>query len=478
MLLDFLIGFAETTNLFVDKVNNFFEHILFFKVFGLPFLLWWVLIAFVASNFVFKFVSIRLLRHSVDVIQDKFTSSSDPGTITHSQAVYTEALSTLGLGSIAGVAIAIATAGPGALLWLVVASLLGTTVKFAEVSLAHKYRVFEKNGIINGGPFLYIQGGLKDIGYAKTGRVISIFYAIVVVIASAGASTMSQTNQTVMTIAKDIGLGDKGHLVSASLLLVPVFFIVFFGLRKITRVADYVIPFMTIFYVLSSALVLVFSYRNILPSLSLIWHDAFHPKAAAGGLMGSIAVGLMRAMYSTTSGSGTSSIAHAPSKTREHIREGCASFMDVFLALLMCIMTGLVIVVTGAYERGAPCSAGIDIAKAAFATIHPCFAKMLTVAVFLFAFTTIIGWSYYGSMAWIYLCGDRHLLLYKIFFMTCILYAAITENTSSVLQLCDYVWTMVMIPNLLSIFLLAGMLRKDLTSYIDRWKHGMFISYK
>ncbi|CAK8163508.1 alanine or glycine:cation symporter, AGCS family [Candidatus Xenohaliotis californiensis] len=471
-------AFVSCLNCSIDVINAFFEKFFFFKIYGFPFLLLLVLIAFILSNFVFKFVSIRLLLHTWDIIRDKFTAPNDPGTISHTQAVYTEALSTLGLGSVAGVAIAIAMAGPGAILWLIVAGLLGMSTKFAEVTLGHKYRVFNKSGTINGGPFLYIKKGLSEIGYPKIGIVIGTIYAFTMILASVGTSTIFQTNQTVMMLAEDMHV-KSFPLLPIIMVVTPVVVIVLFKLDKIAKIADTVIPFMTIFYVLASILVLLMHYKNILPSFALIWHDAFNPASIQGGITGSIVVGFARAMYATTSGSGTSAIAHAPSKTSEHVREGCAAFIDVLLALLMCLMTGMVVIVTGVYSKhGVDCERGIAIAKEAFSTVHPYFSKTLTIAVFLLALTTVIGWSYYGSMAWMYLFGEQTVFIYKIIFVLFTIYAAIAGNASGILKLCDHIWTIVMVPNLLTVFLLAKPIRHDIKSYIDRWKKGLFHVYK
>lgn len=480
--MGFSFGFLNVVskiNVLIEYASRFLEQFLFFKIHGFPFLMLFVLVCFLLSNFVFKFVSIKLFKHAFDVVRDKFTSPDDPGTITHSQAVYTEALSTLGIGSIAGVAIAISRAGPGALLWIVFFGLLSMSIKFAEVFLAHKYRIFDENGNINGGPFIYIKKGLADLGYLKIGIVLGTIYTVSVVLSSVGASTMFQANQAVLALMDDFSFLDTEYrFVSALILLVPVIFIVLFRLSKIAQLADNVIPFMTIFYFLGSLTILIVNYKNIIPSLILIWKDAFSPQAAEGGIIGSMVIGLTRAVYVTTSGGGTSSIAHAPSKTRESVREGCAAFMDVLLALLMCVLTGLVVVVTKSYKDNASCDMGIAIAKRAFVTIHPLFGKVLTISTFLFAITTIIGWSYYGSMAWIYLCGKKSVLLYRLIFLFFVSYAATTGNAASILKFCDYLWTIVMIPNLIVIFLLSKVIRKDIVFYIERWEKGLFVEQK
>ncbi|CAK8163507.1 alanine or glycine:cation symporter, AGCS family [Candidatus Xenohaliotis californiensis] len=466
-------NFVDYFNTFVNNTNTLLDKILFFKIYGFPFLILIAILAFIACNFLFNFVSIRLFKHSIDVVRGKYTSLDDPGSITHSQAIFTAALSTVGLGSVAGVAFAITIGGPGSIFWIMFAGWLGMSAKFAEVTLGHKYRTFKEDGLISGGPFLYMRKGMAEVGWKKIGATLGAIYAVTMMLTSFGAANMFQTNQAALVISSDFPLLASHPTLITLIIVVPIAIVVLGNAKSIAKLAGSVVPFMTVFYIVASIIVLTVNYKNLIPSLMLIIKDAFAPQAFVGGVVGSMVAGFSRAVFATESGGGTAAIAHAPSKTKEPIREGTTVFLEVILALTVCLMTGLVIVATNVHQD-IDCAKGVLLTKAAFKTVHPYFAVVLTIAVYFLAVTTVMGWGYFGTMACLYVFGNKGVIFYKIIFLLVAWCGAATGEADHVIKLCDYIWAIVMLPNLFCVLFMSPMIRNDLKSYVDRYKAGSF----
>lgn len=470
-------GFSEAFQNGVKSINSFLEQVLFFKVMGFPFLILLAIICFIVCNVMFNFVSIRLFKHSIDVVKGKYTSMQDPGNITHSQAIFTAALSTVGLGSVAGVAIAVSIGGPGAVFWLFIAGFLGMATKFGEIAMGHKYRTINQEGI-SGGPFLYMKKGMTDIGLPKLGVFLGACYAFAMIITSFGAPNMFQTNQTALVLSQQFSFLAEHNIIITMIILIPIAIVVLGDAQGIARLAGTVVPFMTVFYIVASIIVLLFNYKNLGSAIVLIVKDAFNPAAASAGIVGSMVAGFSRAVFATESGGGTAAIAHAPSKTKEHIREGCTAFIEVLLALSVCTMTGLVIVVTNSYLQKTSCVGGIAITNNAFKTVHPYFSIVLSVAVYFLAVTTAMGWSYFGTMSWLYLFKKRGLFIYRAAFLLFSWYGIVAGEAREIIVLCDIVWNIAMLPNLFALLFMGPMIRRELNDYIDRYKKGAFKAIK
>jgi len=383
----------------------------------------------------------------------------------------TTALSgTVGLGNIAGVAIAVSIGGPGATFWMIIAGLLGMSSKFLECSLGVKYRQITPTGEVLGGPMYYLRDGLAQLGYHRLGKGLAIFFAICCVIASLCGSNMLQSNQAyqqfIVAFSSDGGFWqDKGWLFGL-FLAVLVASIIIGGIKSIAKVTVRVVPLMAGVYV-TAALFVIFSHLEQIPhAFSLIIHGAFNPQGVAGGIIGVMIQGIKRSTFSSEAGVGAASIAHATASTNEPIREGYVALLEPFIdTVVICTITALVIVITGAYVDVDGID-GVAMTSRAFASVIWWFPYLLSVAVLLFAISTMVSWAYYGSIAWRYLVGDSRLLNlgYKLIFCSFTVIGA-SVSLDSVIAISDSMFFSMAIANIIGLYLLAPSVKQDLNRY-------------
>ncbi len=552
-------------------------------------------------TFRFDFINLRGIKHAIEVIRGKYDDKDDPGEVSHFQALSTALSATVGLGNIAGVAIAVALGGPGAVFWMMLAAVFGMASKFAECTLGQMYRKVDENGVVQGGPMVYLRDGLAELGKPTLGKFLAVLFAILCIGASFGGGNMFQANQSFQamtelvpwlegeratgsaTIHHDepIAFEDGAHLMrlqapapgedEAKLTyhpiptdlvdgigvvnfqpdhwtqlddgrwsltfdvaaaqtgeifdldpqaltsvefgevdrrdvdwstpegmtvsnddaidgganhrgwlfgLVMVFFVglvIVGGIKRIGKVAARIVPAMCLLYVMAALFILITHYDQVPAAAITIVTEAFSPEAGVGGLVGVIVIGIQRAVFSSEAGIGSAAIAHSAAKTKEPVREGFVALLEPAIdTIIVCFMTGAVIVITGVYAD--PLTAGLDdiaLTQAAFGTVIWWFPYLLAIAVVLFAFSTMISWSYYGERCWSFLFGAKESMTFRIIFLFFILLGAVS-TLDNVLSFADMMLLSMAFPNIIGAVMLAPKIKTALESYWERLKAGDF----
>ncbi|PIB29409.1 alanine glycine permease [Maribacter sp. 4U21] len=452
------------------------DSIIFYPVkiinYDVPVIVLWLILAASFFTFYFNFLNIRGFGHAIKVVKGDFKGKTSDGEISYFQALMTALSGTIGIGNIGGVAIVISIGGPGAVFWLIVAGLLGMSTKFIECVLGVKYRKINKDGTISGGPMYYLERGLKDVGLGKIGRPLGYFYAFAIVIGCLGTGNMFQANQAFqqfvfVTGSLDSFFVDKGWLFGI-IIAFGVGSVIIGGLKRIARITSTMVPFMAIVYLIFALLIIGINVEKIPWALSAIVTEAFAPKAMAGGLIGVIILGFQRAVFSNEAGMGSAAIAHSAVRTDEPIREGFVGLLEPFIdTVIICTITSLVILTT-VYEPGMQNLdiQGIELTSQAFASTLSWSVVPLSVIAILFAFSTLISWSYYGLKGWTYLFGENRMAknIFKIIFC---LFTVIgcTIQLESVLKFSDAMVFLIAFPNIVGLYLLAPLVKKELHKY-------------
>ncbi len=413
------------------------------------------------------------------------------GEVTHFQALTAALSATVGLGNIAGVAVAIAVGGPGATIWMILAGLLGMSSKLVEATLGVKYREVGDDGKIYGGPMYYLKKGLKENGLGVLGKVLAVFFAIMVVGGSFGGGNMFQANQAAaqFKILANTTSGSAGFWFGV-VLAILVGLVIIGGIKRIGRVTEKVVPFMAIIFI-GASLIIIFLNGSLIPSaISEIWDGAFNAKSALGGIIGVMIVGFQRAAFSNEAGVGSASIAHAAVKTRFPASEGIVASIGPFVdTVVICTMTALVIVIMNlkknlfAYgdvvnkevllNSNGERIGGVDLTSLAFEAAIPNFSIVLTIAVILFAFSTMLSWSYYGLQGWTYLFGRGKVteIVYKSLFLIMVVVGA-SSSLGSVIDFSDAMIFAMVFPNIIGLLILAPKVRKEIKRYLVAIGHN------
>jgi len=423
-------------------------------------------------------------------IQDTIRDESAHGEVSHFQALATAVSGTVGLGNIAGVAVAIATGGPGATFWMIVCGLLGMSTKFVECTLGVKYRDVGKDGTIYGGPMYYLSKGLKATGKAGLGKVLGILFAILCVGASFGGGNAFQSNQATVQISSLIGVsgGATGSIIGL-ILAVLVGIVIIGGIKRIAKITEKIVPFMAGIYVLAALIIIFANFKYIDDAFGLIMEGAFTPMAGLGGFIGVLIVGFQRAAFSNEAGAGSAAIAHSAVRTKYPASEGVVALLEPFIdTVVICTMTALVIIffnIDGAnmqsvFTYGAVEGSnvminatgeqigGVDLTSEAFDSVIPGFSYVLTIAIVLFAFSTMISWSYYGLQSWKYLFGRGKAadLTYKILFLLFVIIGA-AATLDAVIKFSDAMILALVFPNMIGLLLLFPKVREEMKRYLD-----------
>ncbi len=517
-------------------ISDFFSNVIFFQVFGTPF----VLILLVASalffTIYFGFPNVRYFLTAINVVRGKYEDiekhgaqllygedgiaqgvdmnqidnieehienvenlhsdleidgdikdtirdESQEGEVSHFQALATAVSGTVGNGNIAGVALAIALGGPGATFWMIVCGLLGMSTKFVECTLGVHYRDVGEDGTVYGGPMYYLSKGLKEKGFETLGKIAAVFFAIFCIGGSFGGGNAAQSNQATIVIKELLGIESAGAGAMIGIVLaIVVGVIIIGGIKRIATVTEKVVPFMAILYLLACFYILGVNYSLIDDAVSLIISEAFNPTAiGVGGIIGVLLVGFKRAAFSNEAGAGSASIAHSAVKTKYSASEGLVALLEPFIdTVLICTMTALVIIIFnfgGAFEYGGDGSGsvfidgiayeGAGITSKAFAAYIPFSNIFLAIAVVLFAVSTMISWSYYGLQSWKFLFGrgKKADLTYKILFLTFVVIGA-AASMNSIWAFSDAMIFAMVFPNMIGLFLLMPVVKKQLKRYI------------
>ena len=456
-----------------------------------PIIVLWLLLGAMFFTVRMGFINVRGFWHGIRLTRGDYDNPDETGEVSHFQALASALSATIGLGNIAGVAIAVGTGGPGAIFWMIVAGALGMSSKFAECSLSQMYRKVDHDGTVSGGPMHYLYAGLKEIkiagiGLGPFGALLAVVFAVVCMGGSFGGGCAFQVSQSLGAIREQIATVDDqawilqhGRIdwIYGLIMAVLVGLVIIGGIRRIAATAEKIVPLMCVVYVTTALCVLLFHYDQIGVAFAKILSEAFRWESAYGGFVGVLVIGIRRAAFSNEAGIGSAAIAHAAAKTEEPIREGIVASLGPFIdTVVICTMTGLVIVITGAYNDpqyahlvAKPDGAALT-ARALGDTVS-WFPWILCVAVILFAYSTMISWSYYGERCWSHLFGSRASLAYRLIFLVFVVVGAVV-TAQNVLDFSDLMILSMAFPNILGVALLSGKIRRALDDYWRRYKTG------
>lgn len=490
--------FKNYTSWFVDGI---FYEIPFSETFQIP----WVLIVLVGGaiyfTIYFKFINFTGFKTAIKVVQGQYEDiekhgadtlygdstpneheniietlrdDSADGEVSHFQALTAALSATVGLGNIAGVAVALSIGGPGATFWMIVAGFLGMASKFAECTLGVKYRDVGSDGTVYGGPMYYLKKGLGEKGFSGLGKVLAVVFAIFVIGGSFGGGNMFQANQAAAQFVKLFDIQNpNGGLYFGLVMAVLVAVVIIGGIKRIASVTEKIVPFMAGIYVLAALIILGVNYKHIGDAFGLIFEGAFSGLGIAGGLVGVMIQGVRRGAFSNEAGVGSAAIAHSAVRTKYPASEGIVALLEPFVdTVVICTMTALVIIITnydGQFmEYGVPIKEGVELTATAFDTVIPHFSILLTVAVILFAFSTMISWSYYGMQGWVYLFGKGKVsdLLYKFLFLLFVVVGA-SISLGAVIDFSDAMIFAMVVPNIIGVVMLTPIIRRELNKYMN-----------
>lgn len=445
------------------------------EVFSIPLILIWLVAISLFLTVYFGFINIRYFKHGVDLVRGKFDKASDKGEINRFQALATSLSGTVGLGNIAGVAVAVSAGGPGAVFWMAMMGLFGMTTKFAEAALGVKYRVHpnpnDKNHVA-GGPMYYLKAVMARHNQVRFGTFLAAVFAICCIGGAIGAGNMFQSNQAFQQFVNVTGgaggiMGDKGWLFGIILAgLVGV--VIIGGLKKIAAVASRIVPLMGALYLGAGLIVIAMNWQNIPSGFATIFQMALSPEAGFGGVLGALLVGVQRAAFSNEAGVGSAAIVHSTARVKDPVSQGFVGMLGPFIdTLVICMVTALVIVMTGAYE-GSQEIEGVTLTSNAFASVMPWFPVVLAFIVFLFAYSTMIAWFYYGLTCLNYLTGEKPAieLAYKVIFCLFVVVGCASALDSIILFSDAMIFAMA-IPNVIGLYLLAPELKRDIKKYLQ-----------
>ncbi len=465
----------------------------------IPIIIFVLLFGGVFFTFRFGWVNIKGFKHSLKVIMGKYDKPEHKGEITHFRALTSALSATVGLGNIAGVAIAIQMGGPGAVFWMTIAAIFGMSSKFASCTLSQLYRKVNINGSISGGPMYYLDLGLKEKGplWSVFGKLLAFIYAIFVIGGAIGGGNMFQINQTVEAYVTTFNLptGNSIDMVIGQVdatafgigIIVAIFVgvVILGGIKRIGAATSKVVPIMVGMYILSSLFIIFKNYEKIPEVISLIVKMAFTGNAFYGGMIGVFVWGIKRASFSNEAGLGSAAIAHAAAKTDEPVREGIVAMLGPFIdTIVVCNMTAFVVIISGAWnEPSIPHEAGVALTTYAYGTAISWFPYVLTGCIGLFAYSTMISWCYYGERAWIYLLdhvkdgfGLKTMLIYRLMFLFFIIVGAV-NTLSDVLLFTDLLILSMAFPNIIGVIILSGKIKRLKDDYVRRLKSGEIHAY-
>ncbi len=439
---------------------------------NIPFIVIWLVFGALFFTLRMGFINIRGFKHALQLAKGKYDDPNAPGQVTHFQALATAVSGTVGLGNIAGVAVAVSLGGAGATMWMIVAGLLGMSSKFVECTLGVKYRFINSEGRVFGGPMNYLRYGLEKQGKKGLGKFLAVFFAILAIGASFGGGNMFQANQSFVILAGEFPMLEGNGFIFGVVVAILVGIVIIGGISSIARVTGKIVPVMAAVYILGALVVIGVNIENIGPAFSAIWDGAFSPSALKGGIIGVLIVGFQRAAFSNEAGVGSAAIAHSAAKTNHPPSEGFVALLEPFIdTVVVCTLTALVLIFTGMHEVEGV--GGVELTSSAFGSVISWFPYVLATAVFLFAFSTMISWSYYGMRAWTYLFGKstKMELVYKALFLVFVVVGA-SVSLGAVLDFSDMMILAMSFPNIIGLYLMSGEVRNDLREYSRKLKAG------
>lgn len=444
---------------------------------AVPFVVVWLILGGIIFTLTFKFINFRKFKLSLDIVRGKYSDPNESGEVSHFQALTAALSATVGLGNIAGVAIAISIGGPGAMVWMILAGFLGMSMKFVECTLGVKYREIDEHGVVHGGPMYYLTKGLRDKGWPLLGKILAVIFAVMCIGASFGGGNMFQVNQAYSQFSENLFQvpGWSFGLVMAFLVAI----VIIGGIRSIARVTEKIVPFMTGIYFLAAIVILISQYHQIPEAFYAILSGAVDSKAVYGGIIGVLIVGFQRAAFSNEAGIGSAPIAHSAVKTNNPASEGLVALLEPFIdTIIVCTMTSLVIIITDNYHYQ-PDVEGVTLTSQSFGSVLGWFPYILSAAVVMFAFSTMISWSYYGLKSWTFLFGRSLIseLLYKFIFCLFVIIGA-SMSLDKVFTFSDAMIFAMCFPNVLGLYILIPEVRRTLHDYLDKIRSGEIIKHK
>ncbi len=474
-------GFDAQVEATVGPVLNQITSVVFYQaeIFGvqLTLIVAWLILAALIFTLYFKFINLRGFFQGFRLIRGDYQDDNAPGEVSHFQALATAVSGTVGLGNIGGVAVAVTLGGPGATFWMILAGFLGMSSKFCECTLGVRYRTVHADGSVSGGAMHYLSKGVAEHypSAAGFGKFLAIFFAICCIGGSLGGGNMYQANQSFQQLVSVTGgdaswLSGKGWLFGLVLAIVTGLVIIG-GIKSIASVTGKLVPFMAAMYLIAGVFVILFNFDQLPDAIGQIIAGAFDTQAAAGGILGVLIVGFQRAAFSNEAGIGSAAIAHSAVKTKHAATEGLVALWEPFLdTVVICTMTALVIIISGKIGTGPE---GVALTSAAYGSVISWFPNLLTIAVLLFAFSTMISWSYYGVKASTYLFGHSRTVVmsYNLVFLLFIILGC-QVNLASVLGFSDAMIFMMSIPNVIGLYLLAPVVKGELGRYFDALASG------
>jgi len=468
------MNFFEITDGWFALANQYIGAVLFFDILPgpltLPFSVAWLVAAALFFTFRLNFINIRGFRHAIDITRGKYDDAKDPGEVSHFQALTTALSATVGLGNIAGVAIAVSVGGPGATFWLIVAGFLGMTSKMVECTLGVMYREVRADGHVMGGPMEYLSRGFREKNWPRLGKFLAVMFSLMCVGGSFGGGNSFQVSQSLNAVKGTVPFLNDYPWVYGLVMTVLVGIVIIGGIKRIAKVTEKIVPFMCAIYVVTAVCIVLYHYAAIPAAVSAIISGAFTPEAGYGGFLGVLITGFRRAAFSNEAGIGSAAIAHAAARTNIPIREGYVAMLEPFIdTVVICTMTSLVIVITGVYNAPeladlVTSNQGAALTAAAFGSVLSWFPHVLSVSVALFAFSTMISWSYYGERCWSYLFGERYSMIYRLIFLSATFFGSVTSAVH-VIEFSDLMILAMALPNLLGLYVLSGKVRAAINSY-------------
>jgi len=449
---------------------------------SVPFAVLWLLLGAIFFTLRMGFINIRAFKHAIRLVKGDFDNPEDQGEVSHFQALSAALSATVGLGNIAGVAIAISTGGPGATFWMIVIGLFGMSSKFTECTLGQMYRQVDRMGQVKGGPMVYLKEGLSDMRLGWLGIFLAFVFSLLCIGGSIGGGNTFQVVQSLGAIRQDDAFWflDKYPWIYGIVMVTLVGLVIVGGIKSIGNVAGRVVPFMCGIYVLFAIIILILNASHIPEAFASIFGEAFKPEAIYGGFIGVLVVGITRAVFSNEAGTGSAAIAHSAAKTDIPVREGIVALLEPFIdTVVVCTMTALVIVITGAHsspdtEAVRAAGNGAALTSIAFQSGgFVWFKYVLFAAVFLFAFSTCISWSYYGERCFVHWFGEKSSMVYKGLFLIFTFLGSVV-SAANIQTFSDILILSMALPNILGVLLLSGKVRRELDAYWDRVRAGEF----
>ncbi len=487
-------GIDQAVNEMFAAVTGPFVSLIFapFPGTSFPWIVMWLVVAASLFTVYFGFIQFRAFRHSIQLVKGDYSDPNDAGEVSHFQALATALSGTVGLGNIAGVAVAVGIGGPGATFWMILAGLLGMASKFTECTLGVKYRNEYPDGTVSGGPMYYISKGFAEKG-VPGGKFLAVLFSIFCILGALGGGNMFQANQAHAQIAGIVG--DYPGWITGLIFAAVVFAVIVGGIKSIAKVTEKVVPFMGVLYVLAALVIILMNFNQIGWAFGQIFAGAFTGLGVAGGMVGALIQGFKRAAFSNEAGVGSAAIAHSAVRTKEPITEGFVSLLEPFIdTVVICTMTALVITIsgqlmvdpaTGNYILDGDTiqtvggTSGVALTSAAFATAFNWFPYVLAIAVVLFAFSTMISWSYYGLKAWTYLFGEGKTkeLVFKIIFCIFVVIGA-AASLGPVIDFSDAAIFAMAVVNITALYFLMPVVKRELASYMSRLQSGEIKRFK